>query len=648
MTRDPEPSGRTLTEPIDSSTAPILESIPQSFRGGDPAAAAEYIAQHPGQEPQIFARLHQSMGNTYVQQVVQALGSTQRPSTHGTPRPLAVADAGKEELNAALRVLVYSGERIVKRWDTKGHWEGPLPVTYRADRTAKGWHWDDANGRQVRVNTNRTGSGGQGVESFAGDNADRIVVYAEPLDAVTVDKDAEKTDRAPGHAATKEESGDGSTAEIKPGASGAVRGPETSTTAGASSQTNGDGTTPDARGGGGTSTADTEGDADADAFEQSIGIFPDEESEEDVTTTGKTSGGQKQWGQGRAGGDQGWRTGKDAATDGTGPGGEHAKAGGLEEGGQEDAESNEGTEHGDKDGAKLGSEHGKYDGDGGDADHGVRGAMALGGGVLGVPAALRGLVELILLWGQGDITGATSDAFKAGVTKFSSAAAARRVLASEARKAAAAETRQLMKRLANNKEWKALSAAERKQVARAAYWEVQRSYYQAYIKAARLAQREAKQALKKAKTVAGRAAARERKAAADVVAEAGEVQPVAGRLPKNHDYAGRQYPREQLPAKYRAKGVEFKESGYPDFSPYAKELPAGGKSVTIEMTGNMERDFAAANAKAGLKETPEDWVWHHSEEMGVMELVPRDLHKTVGHTGGQAAYKHMTGIQDYD
>ena len=38
-------------------------------------------------------------------------------------------------------------------------------------------------------------------------------------------------------------------------------------------------------------------------------------------------------------------------------------------------------------------------------------------------------------------------------------AAARKVLASEAREAAAQETRQLLKKLANHKEWKALRAA---------------------------------------------------------------------------------------------------------------------------------------------------------------------------------------------
>ena len=47
-----------------------------------------------------------------------------------------------------------------------------------------------------------------------------------------------------------------------------------------------------------------------------------------------------------------------------------------------------------------------------------------------------------------------------------------------------------------------------------------------------------------------------------------------------------------------------------------------------------------------MSKQPTTHVWHHNEELGVMELIPKDLHKAVRHTGGQAGYKHMTGI-DY-
>ncbi len=153
--------------------------------------------------------------------------------------------------------------------------------------------------------------------------------------------------------------------------------------------------------------------------------------------------------------------------------------------------------------------------------------------------------------------------------------------------------------------------------------------------------------LKRAKTIADKTAAKEKKAAADVVAEAGDVQPVAGRLPRNHEFAGKEFPRDQLPARYRSKGLKFKDDGYPDFGPYAKELPNGKKAVKIEYTGSRAKDFAAADAEAGFVRRPEGYVWHHNEKIGVMELIPKDLHDAVKHTGGVAGYKHVTGIEDY-
>lgn len=69
--------------------------------------------------------------------------------------------------------------------------------------------------------------------------------------------------------------------------------------------------------------------------------------------------------------------------------------------------------------------------------------------------------------------------------------------------------------------------------------------------------------------------------------------------------------------------------------------------MKIEYTGSRAKDFAAANRKAGLAETPEDWVWHHSEDIGIMELIPRDLHDVVKHTGGVAGHRAMTGAEFY-
>ncbi len=128
--------------------------------------------------------------------------------------------------------------------------------------------------------------------------------------------------------------------------------------------------------------------------------------------------------------------------------------------------------------------------------------------------------------------------------------------------------------------------------------------------------------------------------------EAATVKPVAGRLPQNHQYAGKQFPADQLPQAYRSKGLKFTPEGYPDFAPYAMKLPNGGQTVSIKLTGSRSADEALANAACKWTTTPDDFIWHHLEDGTSMMLVPRDLH-TVAHTGGVAQYKHATGIEVY-
>jgi hypothetical protein len=56
--------------------------------------------------------------------------------------------------------------------------------------------------------------------------------------------------------------------------------------------------------------------------------------------------------------------------------------------------------------------------------------------------------------------------------------------------------------------------------------------------------------------------------------------------------------------------------------------------VKIEFTGSRPRDFKAANKAAGFKTTPEDYTWHHHQDGTTMQLVPREIHRLTGHTGG--------------
>ena len=35
---------------------------------------------------------------------------------------------------------------------------------------------------------------------------------------------------------------------------------------------------------------------------------------------------------------------------------------------------------------------------------------------------------------------------------------------------------------------------------------------------------------------------------------------------------------------------------------------------------------------------PEEFVWHHSEDEGVLQLVDRAIHEKIGHTGGMSLW----------
>ena len=96
--------------------------------------------------------------------------------------------------------------------------------------------------------------------------------------------------------------------------------------------------------------------------------------------------------------------------------------------------------------------------------------------------------------------------------------------------------------------------------------------------------------------------------------------------------------RRALADKY-PNGVRYTRAGYPVFSPYAE------KTVVIDnLAGDRPADFAAANEAIGESRTPRGYVWHHVEDGRTLELVPKDLHEAVRHTGGVPAIKsHQVG-----
>ena len=116
------------------------------------------------------------------------------------------------------------------------------------------------------------------------------------------------------------------------------------------------------------------------------------------------------------------------------------------------------------------------------------------------------------------------------------------------------------------------------------------------------------------------------------------VVKVGPRRPMNYRYAARTFPAAQLPpdvARKYPNGIRFNEKGFPNFSPYAE------KTVRVPgVTGNHSTDMKLANQIAGYPRTPPNYMWHHVEDGVTMELVPKDLHRAVYHTGGVAVMKH--------
>lgn len=103
--------------------------------------------------------------------------------------------------------------------------------------------------------------------------------------------------------------------------------------------------------------------------------------------------------------------------------------------------------------------------------------------------------------------------------------------------------------------------------------------------------------------------------------------------PRNAQYANKVYQPSNptISAKY-PNGVRFDSQGFPDFSPYAK------KQVRIHQAGNYQGDFKAADKLASITENYRkimNLTWHHHQDRATMQLVPRDLHAAVRHTGGR-------------
>ncbi|MDA8451534.1 RHS domain-containing protein [Acidovorax sp. NCPPB 3859] len=122
------------------------------------------------------------------------------------------------------------------------------------------------------------------------------------------------------------------------------------------------------------------------------------------------------------------------------------------------------------------------------------------------------------------------------------------------------------------------------------------------------------------------------------------VRRVNGRFPINRCFAGKTMTGSDLPENVRGKyphGVPFNMRGFPDFSRYALRKADVGSFTTDY------NDFKSANEAAFGKGNPfgasskitmngKEYTWHHTEKDGQFQLIPKDIHDAVKHTGGAA------------
>jgi hypothetical protein len=87
--------------------------------------------------------------------------------------------------------------------------------------------------------------------------------------------------------------------------------------------------------------------------------------------------------------------------------------------------------------------------------------------------------------------------------------------------------------------------------------------------------------------------------------------------------------------------VNFKNGGFPDLAPFKYDSPVATQKFVWGK--RPEDDIKQAWRLSGLNEAAlkGDWVWHHTEELGTMILVRRDIHDNLAHTGGAAIFRNM-------
>jgi len=103
-----------------------------------------------------------------------------------------------------------------------------------------------------------------------------------------------------------------------------------------------------------------------------------------------------------------------------------------------------------------------------------------------------------------------------------------------------------------------------------------------------------------------------------------------GGEPRNYDPKGTVHPKTF--GKHK-KQVSVSMQGFPLFDKFVYKNDGKRGDVRGIPKTTPAWETAAANAKLGLSITPKGFIWHHHQNHGRMQLVPKRTHKGVGHTG---------------
>jgi len=104
-------------------------------------------------------------------------------------------------------------------------------------------------------------------------------------------------------------------------------------------------------------------------------------------------------------------------------------------------------------------------------------------------------------------------------------------------------------------------------------------------------------------------------------------------------------------------GVDFDKYGFPIFDPYIIKHPDTDQLlvVQIRVSGNGSDMIKAErtlfemglnpNFDPTIRGTRLDHqlggIWHHLQDAKTMQLIVREVHENIGHTGGEAMLKHL-------